>query len=203
MVPRIAGIDRRAIAGHPAVGRAGQRHEQRRAEDLAVRRGEDFADSSVAHLAAGQRGGIVPSPGRAVTASHGGHHRAAHPGLGDLLVKVADPLIEVGCVEAVTGECIPVGLRLDAIDDPRRLLAGRRVRAKHRFVFEVPALPALDRPQVLRAFGAWREQQKVDAASYEIVRGKPAGQAGWERRDRRRLASGMPRERRQGRRPRW
>ena len=59
------------VAGHPAVGRAGQRDEQRRAEDLAVRGGIGLADRPATDRAAGQRRGIVPPPGGAVTLSVG------------------------------------------------------------------------------------------------------------------------------------
>ena len=151
-----AGIGWCPVAGHPAVGRAGQRDEQRRAEDLAVRGGVGLADRAVADLAAGKRRGIVPPPGRAVTARPGGEHRTAHPGLGDLLVQGPDLLVQVGGVQARGGEGVPVGLRLGAVGDPLPLVIGRRVRLDHGFVVQVPALPALGRPECLRALGARR-----------------------------------------------
>lgn len=157
--PRVVvgtGVDWRPVAGHPAVGRAGQRDEQGRAEDLAVRSSVGLADRAVADLTAGKRRDIVPPPGGAVTARLGVEHRAAHPGVGDLLVQLADLLVQVGCVHARGGEGIPVGLRLSTVGDPLPLLIGRRVRLDHWFVFEVPALPALGRPECLRALGARR-----------------------------------------------
>ncbi len=145
-----------SVAGHPAVGRAGQRDEQRRAEDVAVRGGVGLADRAVADLAARQRRGIMPPPGRAVTARPGGEHRTAHPDLGDLLVQRPDLLVQAGGVQARGGEGVPVGLRLGAVGDQVPLGIVRRVRLDHWFVFQVPALPALGRPERLGAFGARR-----------------------------------------------
>ena len=67
-----AGVGRGPVAGHLAVGRAGQRDEQRRPEKPAVRGGVGFADHAVTDLAAGKRRGIVPAPGGPVTAGLAG-----------------------------------------------------------------------------------------------------------------------------------
>ena len=84
-------VGRGAVALDPAVARAGQGEEHRRPERLAVRRGVGLADRARGDLAPGQVRGILPPPGRPVTADRlGGQHVAAHPGAGDLLVQLAD-----------------------------------------------------------------------------------------------------------------
>jgi len=61
-----AGVDRGAAGIDPAVGRAGQRDEQRGAEGLAVRRGEGLADRAGADLALGEVRGVLAAAGGAV-----------------------------------------------------------------------------------------------------------------------------------------
>ena len=86
----------------PAVGRAGQGDEQGRAEGLAVRRGVGLADRARADLAAGQVRGVLAAAGRPVPPGRLARreHVPAHAGPGDLLIQLADELIEVGSVLA-------------------------------------------------------------------------------------------------------
>ena len=86
---------------------------------------------------------------------------AAKPGIGDLLVQFADPLVQLAGVEALTGQKVPAFLRLGAVGDQVPLLLGRRVRVDDGFMVEVPAFAALRGPQdpgPLRARRAHRGQ---------------------------------------------
>ena len=160
-----------SVLADPAVGRAGQRDEQRGAERLAVRRGVGLAGGAGADRAAGQRRGVLPAPGRAVAARPVGEHGAAHPGVGDLLVQLADPLVQVGDVEAFAGEGVAVGLGLGAVGDLGPLLFGGRVRVDDGFVVEVPAFAALRGAQQPGPFGAGRADrgQGVPAGDEDLL----------------------------------
>ena len=68
---------------------------------------------------------------------------AAHPCVGDPLVQLADPLVQLGGVEAFGGQGVPVGLGLGSVGDPGLLLVVRWVWLDDRFVVEVPAFAAL------------------------------------------------------------
>jgi hypothetical protein len=52
---------------------------------------------------------------------------AAEPGIGDLLVQLADPLVQFAGVEAFAGEGVPVGLGLGPVGDRGPLVFGGRV----------------------------------------------------------------------------
>ena len=67
--------------------------EQGWAERGAVRRGVGLADCPGADRAAGQLCGVLPAFSRAVAARPRGQDVAADPGVGDLLVQLADPLV--------------------------------------------------------------------------------------------------------------
>ena len=84
-----------SVLADPAVGRAGERDEQRGPEGLAVRRGVGLADRPGVDRAAGQGSGVLPAPGGAVAARPRRQHLAAQPGIGDLLVQLADPLVQL------------------------------------------------------------------------------------------------------------
>ena len=160
-----------SVLADPAVARAGQRDEHRRAEGLAVRRGVGLADRAGADRSAGQRRGVLPAPGGAVAARPRGKDRAAHPGVGDLLVQLADPLVQLGGVEAFGGQGVPVGLRLGPVGDPGPLLVVRRVRLHDRLVVQVPAFAALRGAQQPGPFGAWRAHrgQGVPARDEDLL----------------------------------
>jgi hypothetical protein len=92
-------IDGRALVVDPAVGRAGQRDEQGGTEGFAVRGGVGLAERARADLAAREVRGVLAAPGRPVPPR--GPFRGdvpAHAGPGDLLIELADELIEVGRV---------------------------------------------------------------------------------------------------------
>ena len=92
-----------SVLADPAVGRAGQRDEQRRPEGLAVRRGVGLADRPGVDRTPGQGGGILPPPGGPVAARPRREDVATQPGVIDLLVQLADPLVQLGGVEAFGG----------------------------------------------------------------------------------------------------
>ena len=98
-------------------------------------------------------------------------HVAAHPRVGDLLVQLADPLVQLGRVEAFVGEGVPVGLRLGAVGDQGPLLPGGRVGVDDGFVVEVPAFAALGGAQDPGAFGARRADrgQGVPARDEDLL----------------------------------
>src|ERR1017187_6092498 len=144
-------VDRCAVAGDLAVGRAGQGHEQGRAERRSVRSGVGLADCPGIDRAAGQLGGVLPAPGGPVTARSGGEYVAADPGVRDLLVQLLDLLVVVGGVEAFGGQGVPVGLRLGAIGNLGPLFPGGRVGFDDGFAVQVPAFAALRGPEQLGA----------------------------------------------------
>ena len=145
-----------SVLADPAIGRAGQRHEQGRPEGLPVRGGVGLADCPVADRSTGQRRGVLPAPGGPVAARPVREHVAAHPRVGDLFVQLADPLVQLGRVETLVGERVPVGLHLGAVGDQGPLLPGGRVRVDDGFAVQVPAFAALGGPQDPGAFRAGR-----------------------------------------------
>ena len=98
-------------------------------------------------------------------------HVPAHPGVGDLLVQLADPLLQLSRVEAFVGERVPVGLGLGAVGDQGPLLGGGRVGVDDGLVVEVPAFAALGGPQDPGAFGAGRADrgQGVPAGDEDLL----------------------------------
>ena len=83
----------------PAVGRAGQREEQGRAEGLAVRSGVGLADRARVELPLGQVRGVLAAAGGAVPPC--GLGRGGFPAdarIGDLVVQLGDQLVKVGGV---------------------------------------------------------------------------------------------------------
>ena len=82
--------------------------------------------------------------------------RAAKPGIGDRLVKLADPLIQLSRIEAFAGQEVPAFLRLGSVSDQRSLVLGSRVRVDDGFVVQVPALATLRRAQDPGPLGAGR-----------------------------------------------
>ena len=96
-----------SVLADPAVRRARQSHEQGRPEGLAVRRGVGLADRPRADRAARQGSGVLPPPGRPMAPRPRREHAAAHPGFGDLLVQLADPLVQLADIQAVAGQQVP------------------------------------------------------------------------------------------------
>ena len=109
-----------SVLADPAVRRTGQRDEQRGPEGLAVRRGVGLADGPGADRAAGQGSGILAAPGGAVAARPRRQDLATKPGIGDRLVKLVDPIIQLSRIEAFAGQEVPVFLRLGPVSDCRR-----------------------------------------------------------------------------------
>jgi hypothetical protein len=91
-----------------------------------------------------------------VTARSGREDIAADPGVGDLLVQLADPLVQLVSVEVLSGQGIPVGLCLSPVGDAGLLLVVGRVWFDDRFVVQVPAFAALRGAEQPGSFGAWR-----------------------------------------------
>jgi hypothetical protein len=76
----------------------------------------------------------------------GGKHAAAESGIDDLLIQLADPLVQLAGVEAFTGEGVPVGLCLGPGGDCGPLVLSRRIRVDDGLLVEMPAFAALGRP---------------------------------------------------------
>ena len=77
----------------------------------------------------------------------GGEHIAAHPRAGDLLIQFADQLVISGRVLSGRVGLVVLLLGLGAQFDPHALFVVGLVSLDDRLVFEVPAFPALRRPQ--------------------------------------------------------
>ena len=124
-----------------AVGRAGQRDEQRRAERLAVRRGVGLADRAGVDRPLGQRRGVLPPPGRAVPPLRPrGQHVAAHPGIVDLARRVRRARSsQLGMSSPRAWSASRIGLCVGARLDPASLFVGGVVRLDDRLLVEVPA----------------------------------------------------------------
>jgi hypothetical protein len=120
-------VDRHALMVDPAVGRAGQRDEQGRPEGGAVRGGVGLAQGARGDLAPGQVRRVLAAPGRPVTACWPvGGDVPAHAGLGDLLVQLADELVEVGRVLPGRLGLVVELLGFGAQGDPVLLVLGGR-----------------------------------------------------------------------------
>ena len=160
-----------SVLADPAVRRAGQGDEQRGPERLAIRRGIGLADGPGADRAAGQGSGILAAPGGAVAARPRRQDRATKPGIGDRLVKLADPLIQLSRIEAFAGQEVPAFLRLGSVSDQRSLVLGSRVRVDDGFVVQVPALATLRRAQDPGPLGAGRAHrgQGVPARDQDLL----------------------------------
>ena len=160
-----------SVLADPAVRRAGQRDEQRRPEGLAVRRGVGLADRPGVDRAAGQGSGVLAAPGGAVAAWPRRQDLATKPGIGDRLVKLADPLIQLSRIEAFAGQEVPAFLRLGPVGDQRPLVLGSRVRVDDGFVVQVPAFAALRGPQDPGPLGARRAHrgQGVPARDEDLL----------------------------------
>ena len=106
-----------------------------------------------------------------MAARPGGEYLAAEPGLGDLLVQLADPLVQVARVEAFTGQGVPVGLRLCPVADCGPLVLRGRVRVDDGFVVQVPAFAALRGPQDPGPLGARQTHrgQRVPARDENLL----------------------------------
>ena len=106
----------------------------------------------------------------------GAHGRGAR--CGDLLVDLADLLVQFAGVEAFTSEGVPVGLGLGPVGDRGPLVFGGRVGVDDGFVVEVPAFAALRGPQDPGPLGTgWadrgqgvpaRDQHLLDVAGVDV-----------------------------------
>ena len=167
-----------SVLADPAVGRARQRDEQRGPEGLAVRRGVGLADRPGVDRATGQRCGVLPTLGGAVAARSRGQDLAAEPGIGDLLIQLADSGVQVAGVEAFASEEVPAFLRLGPVSNQCPLVLGSRVGVDDELLVEVPAFAALRGPQDPGSFGTRRahrgqsvparDQHLLDVASVDL-----------------------------------
>ena len=163
-----------------AVAGAGECDEQRGPELFPVRASVGLADGPGRDLAAGQRRGVLPAAGGAVPPYRpGGQHVPAHPRVGDFLVDLLGKFVQVAGVLPVVGGLVAHGLRLGAFLDPPPLVLGGFVRVDDRLVVQVPALPALSRPQGPGAFRAGRAHrgQGVPARDQNLLH-RPGPQVG-------------------------
>jgi hypothetical protein len=150
-----------SVLSDPAVRRAGQRDQQGRTEDLAVRGGVGLADRAGADPAAGQVGSVLAAAGGAVAACRLGRGGlAADTGIGDLVVQFGDQLVKVGWVASGCGGLVAGLLGLGPLGDPPLLVLGSRVRLEIRLVLEVPAFLALRHPQRLSPLGTSRAHRR-------------------------------------------
>ena len=95
----------------------------------------------------------------------------AHAGSGDLLVQLADELVEVERVLSGRLGLVAGLLGVGAHRDPPLLVIDSRVGSQVGFVLELPPLPALHGPQGPGAFGAGRAGmgQGVPAGDEHLV----------------------------------
>ena len=100
-----------------------------------------------------------------------GQHPTAESSIGDRLVKLADPLIQLTRIEAFAGQEVPAFLRLGPLGDQRPLVLGSRVRVDDGFVVQVPAFAALRGPQDPGPLGAGRayRRQGVPARNQNLL----------------------------------
>ena len=100
-----------------------------------------------------------------------GQDLTAKPGIGDLLIQLADPGLQVAGVEACAGEEVTAFLRLGPVGDQRPLLFRRRVWVDDGFVVQVPAFAALRGPQDPGSLGARRAHrgQGVPARDEDLL----------------------------------
>ena len=145
----------RAVAAHTSVAPAGQRDEHRRPERRPVRGRVRLADRPGRYLAPGQVRRVLPSSGRPVPAGRSGRqHLSAHAGVGDLLVQLAVERIQLGRVLVLVPGPVTLGLGLGPLLDQPALPVVRIVRVNDRLMIEMPAFPALGRPERPGTFGA-------------------------------------------------
>ena len=108
-----------------------------------------------AHLAPGQIWRVLPPPGGPVTPGRAGRqHLPAHARTGDLLVQLAVQRVQLGRVVALVPGPVALGLGLGALLDQPALPVVRVVRVNDRLMIEMPAFPALGRPQHPGPFSA-------------------------------------------------
>ena len=150
-------VGRGAVVADPAVTVTGQGEEHRGPVALPVRRGVHPAGGTRGDLAGGQRGGVLAAPGGPgpagalpVAAAVAGGNFAADPGPGDLGIELADQFVIAGGVLPGGRGGVAAQLSLGAHGQPELLQLIGRGRAQVRLVLQVPALPALHRPQRLR-----------------------------------------------------
>ncbi len=164
-------VGRRAVAAHAPVARAGQRDEHRRAERRAVRGRVRLADRPGRYLAPGQVRRVLPPPGGPVTAGRAGRqHLPAHARTGDLLVQLAVQRVQLGRVLVLVPGPVALGLSLGPLLDQPALPVVRVVRVNDRLMIEMPAFPALGRPEHPGPFGARRADrgQRVPARHEDL-----------------------------------
>ena len=109
----------------------------------------------------------------------GREHVTAHPRLGDFLVEFGGQLVQVTGVLPFVGGLVAHGLGLGAFLDPPLLVVGGFVRVDDRLVVQVPAFPALRRPQGPGSFRArWAHRgQGVPARDQDLLH-RPGPQIG-------------------------
>ena len=95
---------------------------------------------------------------------------AAEPGVGDLLVQFADPLVQLAGVQAFVGQGVPVGLRLGPVGDRDPLVLRRRVGIDDGFVVEVPAFATLRGSQDPGPLGAGRAHRGMGLPGQQLRR---------------------------------
>src|ERR1019366_1364724 len=109
-------VGRGAVFQDLAVGVAGESEEHRRPEPLAIRRGVDLPGRAVADRPLRQGRGVLAAAGRpgppfaalrsvTVLAAGVAGDAAADSGAGELVVQIADHLVQLGCVVAVPRRC--------------------------------------------------------------------------------------------------
>ena len=120
-------IGRGAVPADPAVGRAGQGDEHRRAEGLAVWGGVGLADRARADLPPGQVRGVLTAARRSVAALRAaGVGLAAQPTAGEFGVQLAEQLVQLGRTLPGLGGPVTFSLGLGSLLDPHGLdLVGR------------------------------------------------------------------------------
>jgi hypothetical protein len=168
-----------AVGGNPAVAVTRQRDEHRRPECLAVSRGVRPADRPGRDCPARQVGGVLATPGRAVTAfGPSGQDIAPDARPGDLLVQISAQLVQVARVIPGRFRLVAPLLGLGAVLDPHELHVIRVVRGNDRLGVKVPTLTALRSPQVLGPLGAGgadsgesvpaRDEYRFDATGLQV-----------------------------------
>jgi hypothetical protein len=136
------------VTHHLAIAVTGQRDEHRRPERLAVRRRIGLPDRPGRDRPAGQVGGVLATPGRAVTAFGACRQDiAADARPGNLLVQLGGQFVQFARVLPGRFRLVAVLLRLGPVLDPHELHVVRVIRNDDRFGLQVPALAALRRPE--------------------------------------------------------
>jgi hypothetical protein len=169
-----------AVCADLAVAVARQREEHGRPEPLAVWRGVGLADRPGSDWPPGQVRGVLAAPGRAVPPGAAiGQDVAAQAGSGDFLVQLGGQLVQLAGVVPGGVGLVALLLGLGAVLHPHPLLVVGRAGGDDGLCVEVPALPALRRPQCLGPFGARRaDGGKGVPAWHEYLFGLPGVQVG-------------------------